>query len=116
MQNLEDINQIARVIVRIGFVVAGSDGLSKEERDHLINFATIRSGLSKGDIEEEIAKSALGLSSITSVDYNLLKKLSPEKVNSLLNEVAEKGASADGVFSDQEKEALSFVRNQILNS
>jgi tellurite resistance protein len=115
MKTLEDLDRVARLVVRIGFVVAGSDGLSSEERDHLMEYAATRSGLSKEIIEEEIVKSAAGLNSITSEEYTLLRQLSPEKFNSLLREVAEKGAAADGVFSELEKTTLNFVRNQVLN-
>lgn len=101
--------ELAKIIVRVGFIVAGADGISDEEREELSEYAARRSNLSAKDIEGEAKAAEAGLSALSALDVAILRKLPVTELSSLLHEVVEEAASADGEFSDAEQEALKSI-------
>lgn len=105
----ENLTNKARIIVRIGFIVAGADGLSDEERAFLNDYAVERSGLSVDDVAAEAKAAEAGLSAVTEDDVASLKELPKEQLSMHLSEVVEKAAGADGVVSEAEEAALKDI-------
>jgi hypothetical protein len=101
--------EIAKRIVKVGFIVAGADGLDESERASLIAFAIDRSGLTRGEIEAQAHAASKGLASIEAQDIELLKRLPRQQLGNLLHEVVEKSAGADGLLSSAEESALKQV-------
>lgn len=101
--------QIAKVIIKIGAVIAGADGLDDREKAGLVQFASQRSGLSSEVIEAQVAVAEGGLGSITDADIQVLKSIGTAQVGQLLNEGLQKIAAADGNLSDREMSTLKAI-------
>jgi tellurite resistance protein len=109
----EKMTNNAKIFVRIGFIVAGADGLSDEERSFLYDYAVTRSGLSTDEVETEEKAAAAGVSSLSAEDIDSLKELKTEEIKLVLAEIVEKAAAADGNFSESEQSALLEVWGKI---
>ena len=70
-----DMSEIARRVVRVGFIVAGADGLDDREAATLEDYAIQRSGLSKADIESEMKLAEKGRDSLSDADIEMLRLL-----------------------------------------
>lgn len=107
--NVATNEEIAKVIIKVGAVIAGSDGLQENEKAALISFATERSGLSLGVIEGQVSAASAGLGSITDSDITTLKSLGNAQIGRLLHEGLQKIAGADGNLSEKETATLKSV-------
>ena len=107
--NVATNEEIAKVIIKVGAVIAGSDGLQENEKAALISFATERSGLSLGVIEDQVSAASAGLGSITDSDITTLRSLGNAQIGRLLHEGLQKIAGADGNLSEKETASLKSV-------
>ena len=107
--NVATNEEIAKVIIKVGAVIAGSDGLEEHEKAALISFATQRSRLSLSVIESQVSAASAGLGSITDSDITTLKSLGHAQIGRLLHEGLQKIAGADGNLSEKETAALKIV-------
>lgn len=100
-------------VVKVGFIVAGADGLQEAERQALVDFAERRSGLSRDTVEGIERAAAGGLAALTDADVATLRSMNRETLSSVLHEACEKIASADGHFSEAENEALKSIWRRV---
>lgn len=101
--------EIAKVIIKVGAVIAGSDGLEAHEKAALVSFATERSRLPLSVIESQVRAASAGLGSITDSDITTLKSVGNAQIGRLLREGLQKIAGADGNLSEKETAALKSV-------
>lgn len=97
----------------MGFIVAGADDLSAEESQALMDFAVKRSGLSQQDVDEQCALAAKGLDALEDADIAELKALPRKQLSSLLREVVQKAADADGQISIDEEQRLKQLWSKL---
>ena len=107
--NVANNEEIAKVIIKVGAVIAGSDGLEAHEKAALVSFATERSRLPVSVIERQVSAASAGLASITDSDIAILKSLGNAHVGRLLHEGLQKIAGSDGNLSEKETAALKSV-------
>ena len=107
--NVVTNEEIAKVIIKVGAVIAGSDGLEAHEKAALVSFATERSRLPLSVIESQVSAASAGLESITDSDITTLKSLGNAQIGRLLHEGLQKIAGADGNLSEKETAALKSV-------
>lgn len=92
---------INRLVVRLGFVVAGSDNVDAAERQALYSYATRRSDLTLIDVKLEETRALGGLAALNEQDWATLKDLGTHRLNRLMNEIRS-ASRADGEFDDTE--------------
>ena len=107
-----DREQLVRVVVRLGFAVAGADGLDADEETALTEFALARSGLSLEAVQEERRAAAAGVDSLTDADISMLAALDADERSDLFGEIRE-AAGADGEFAEQEAAALGLAARRV---
>ena len=107
--NVATNEEVAKAIIKVGAVIAGSDGLEVHEKAALISFASERSRLPLSVIESQVSAASAGLGSITDSDIATLKSLGNAQIGRLLHEGLQKIAVADGNLSEKETAALKSV-------
>jgi len=110
MYSPDVFKEITKRVVRIGFIIASADGLSDDEKNHLVKFAKKRSHhLSDQEINAELECGSKGISSLTPDDIAILKKLTHVELGKVLNEVVHQIADEKGNLSEPEVKALNSV-------
>ena len=104
---------VAKLVTRMGFIVAGADGLSTEENQALMEFAVQRSGLPQQEVDKQRVLAAKGLDALEEADIAELKTLPRKQLSSLLREVVEKTAKADGQISIEEEQRLKQLWSKL---
>jgi hypothetical protein len=101
--------EIAKRVVKVGFIVASADGLSGSEKALLVDYATKRSGLTVEDVES-IAAGAKGVESLSQDDINVLRQLNPGELAGVLREIVVTTSSADGHSAEEESAFKAIVQ------
>ena len=110
MYSPEVFHELTKRVVRIGFIIASADGLSDDEKNHLVKFAKKRSHhLSDQEIHDELANGSKGVSSLTPDDIAILKKLTHTELGKVLNEIVHQVSDEKGNLSEPEVKALNSV-------
>jgi hypothetical protein len=104
---------LVRVVVRMGLVVAGADGLDEAETAEVEQYVRERSGLDGEALAEERARAAAGVASVTDEDIARIRALDVAQRRALLEEVRF-FAAADGVVSANEALALEAFTMKIV--
>jgi hypothetical protein len=110
MYSPEVLHEITKRVVRIGFIIASADGLSDDEKNHLVKFAKKRSHhLSDQEIHAELESGSKGIASLTPDDIAILKTLTHTELGKVLNEIVHQVSDDKGNLSESEVKALNGV-------
>ena len=103
--------EVARLIVRAGFMVCAADGLDAAEKASLEGFASVRTHMPLSEIRRE-AKHAveLGKGCLSDLEVAKIAALGSEELTRLFAEFAV-AAAADGRMSPEESEMLDHLRH-----
>jgi uncharacterized tellurite resistance protein B-like protein len=100
--------RLVRAVVRMGYIVAGADGLDEAEIAELEQYAVERSDLSLAAAQEERRNAAMGVNALQDADIDLLRALDAETWGAVVADIREV-ASAGGDLSDAELSALRHI-------
>lgn len=110
--SLEVVGDVLSLCVRLGFVVAGADGLDEAERRALMEYAVDRCGLSSNEVVSQIGPARDGMAGFSRDEWSRLRTLGPGNLDSILADIAA-AAAADGKLSKEEEAVLSSVRKEL---
>jgi hypothetical protein len=102
-------DEFARVLVKVGAVIAGADGLAAEEKAALVAYASKRADIPASVIEDLVSQTKGGPESITDAEIALLKGEGLGLVGQLLHEELAQIAGAEGKLSDREIDTLNAI-------